>query len=121
MTLIQERDNRRMDPSFFIIAAIPVAVWIFLVWMLWKKKTNIFHDKMETKSAERLLKMLRVFVLVAGISLAVGIASIFVGIAVFGPEEGGAFFFIPFSLFTLFFIGIIGGLATYLIGRQKTS
>ena len=28
---------------------IPLAVWIFLVWTVWKKKTNIFHDQMELK------------------------------------------------------------------------
>lgn len=27
------------------ILPILVGVWIFLVWMVWKKKANIFHDQ----------------------------------------------------------------------------
>ncbi len=38
---------------------IPLAVWIYLAWMVWKKKTNISHDQMEPKLAERRYKMLK--------------------------------------------------------------
>ena len=53
-----------------VIEGILVRVWIFLVWMVWQKKTNIFHDQIEPKLAERRLKRLITFLLVAGISLA---------------------------------------------------
>ena len=44
---------------------IPLGVWIYLVWMVRKKKANLFHDQMEPKLAERRLKMLKAFLLVA--------------------------------------------------------
>ena len=59
---------------------IPLAVWIYLVWMVRKKKVNLFHDQVEPKIAERRLKMLKALLLVAGISLAVSI----VGMALHG-------------------------------------
>ncbi len=44
-----------------VIEVILVGVWIYLVWMVWKKKTNIFHDQMESKLAERRLKRLKTY------------------------------------------------------------
>ena len=56
--------------AFFMIPLTTgalIAVWIYLAWMVWKKKTQIFHDQMEPKSAERRLKWLKASLLVAGI------------------------------------------------------
>ena len=50
--------------AFFPLALI--GVWIYLVWMVWKKKISLFHDQMEPKSAERRYKMLKAFLWVAG-------------------------------------------------------
>jgi hypothetical protein len=55
--------------------------------MVRKKKTNLFHDQMEPKLAERRLKMLKVFLLVAGISLAVGIVGVILHNALYGLSE----------------------------------
>ena len=60
-----------------LIAGALIAVWIYLVWMVRKKKTNIFHDQMEPKLAERRLKRLKTFLLVAGISFAMFWVSVF--------------------------------------------
>ena len=105
-----------------VLVAIPVGAWIYLVWMAWKKKTNIFHDQMEQKLVERRLKRLKTFLLVAGISLVVGIVTIPLGYAIFsltGVEE--ALFFIQLFLVTLFLIGTVSGFGIFLKGRQKTT
>ena len=117
----------------FVIAAailalfpLSLAVWIYLVWMVWKKKTNIFHDQMEPKSAERRLKRLKTFLLVGGISHAmywVTVLPLRVAIAVMfnQPEEGGlVVHFIAGFFVILFIIGTTGGLVIFLKGRRET-
>ncbi len=111
-----------MDPSFVAVASIPAGVWIYLAFMAWKRKTRIFHDQTEPESAERRLKVLKVFLLVAGISLVVGVVFVLLGIAIFGEtEEEGVVvhLIIPLSLAMVFLIGTVGGLVTFLLGRQK--
>ena len=102
-------------------SGVALIVWIYLVWMVRKKKTNIFHDQMEPKLAERRLKMLKAFLLVAGISFAVFIAGAIlhnVLYALSGIEEH-IFFFIALFSIVPFFIGTIGGLVIFLKGRRK--
>ena len=36
-----------------------IVVWVYLVWMVRKKKANLFHDQVEPKTAERRLKILK--------------------------------------------------------------
>jgi len=50
------------------VALVLLVVWVYLVWMVRKKKATLFHDQMEPKTAERRYKMLKAFLLVAGIS-----------------------------------------------------
>jgi len=100
-----------------------VGVWIYLVWMVRKKKTNIFHDQMEPKLAESRLKRLKAFLLVAGISLAVGIAGVILHNALYGllEKEEPVSFFIALVGLWAFFIATIGGLIIFLKGRRKTT
>ena len=96
------------------------ALWIYLVFMVWKKKTQIFHDQMEPRIAERHLQWLKASLLVAGISLAV-----FVGMSLYfriiglpeWPEAVG--FFIGAISIWMFIVATIGGLAIFLKGRRK--
>jgi hypothetical protein len=55
--------------------------------------------------------------------LAVGIVTVLLGIAIFGPTEdkGPVGSFIAFFSVMLFLIGTIGGLAIFLTGRRKTT
>ncbi len=100
---------------------IPLAFWIFLVWIVWKRKTKIFHDQMEPKLAERRLKWLKAFLLVAGISLSVGIVTTLLGIAIFGPteEEEAVGFIIGFFSAVLFVIAAIGFMVILIKGLRK--
>jgi len=108
--------------AFRIPLAIPLAVWIYLVWMFRKKKTNLFHDQMEPKLAERRYKMLKTFLLVAGISLAVGIVGgILHGVLYALEIEESVFFYIWFVGLCVFVIATIGGLVIFLKGRRKTT
>ena len=121
---------------FGIVAAIALAptlmvpalpVWIYLVWMVWKKKTNIFHDQMEPKLAERRLKRLKTFLLVAGISFAMFWVSVFplriVLAAISNQPKGGehVVFWFGYASVVLFVIATIGGLYMFLKGRRKTT
>ena len=113
-----------MFPVFQAIAVIEVilvGVWIYLVWMVRKKKTNIFHYQMEPKLAERRYKMLKTFLLVAGISLAVGIVGVVGHNAIYGLTgvEEPVFFTIALLALVPFVVGTIGGLVIFLKGRRK--
>ena len=101
-----------------------VGGWIYLVWMIRKKKTEIFSDQTEPKLAERRYKRLKVFLLAAGISLAVGIIGTVLH-AVLGIlleiEEDPVSFFIAIIGYYAFVIATIGSLVIFLKGRWKTT
>ncbi len=117
-----------------LIAGALIVVWIYLVFMVRKKKTNIFHDQMEPKLAERRLKRLKTFLRVAGISFAVFIISAVLHNAIYGlfihffgedfweRNVGGdepVFFTIALLSLVPFAVGTIGGLVIFLKGRRK--
>ncbi len=104
-----------------LIAGALIVVWIYLVWMVRKKKTNIFHDQMEPKLAERRYKMLKVFLLVAGISFAVFIVGVILHNALYGlfGKEELVSFFIGISGLWAFIIATVGGLVIFIKGRRK--
>jgi len=108
---------------FLPIVALLVGVWIYLVLMVRKKKISLFHDQMEPKLAERRLKILKAFLMVAGISLAAGIVVVILhGVlsALLEIEEPVSFF-IAFVALCVFIIATIGGLVIVLKGRRKTT
>ncbi len=104
-----------------LTAGVLIAVWIYLVWMVRKKKANLFHDQVEPKLAESRLKRLKVFLLVAGISLAVGIVGVVVHNVIYGLTEieEPVFFTIALVGLWVFIIATIGGLVIFLKGRRK--
>ncbi len=104
-----------------LIAGALIAVWIYLAWMVWKRKTNIFHDQLEPELAERRLKRLKTFLLVAGISFAVFIVGVIVHNALYGLSEmeEPVSFIIAISALWVFIIATIGGLVIFLKGRRK--
>ncbi len=101
---------------------IPLAFWIFLVWIVWKRKTTIFHDQMEPELTERRLKRLKTFLMLTGMSFAMFWLNILLGIAIFGPaeEEGAVGFFIGFFSAVLFVIAAIGFMVILIKGPRKT-
>ena len=111
--------------SFVFVGVLEVpalGVWIYLVWMVWKKKTNIFHDQMEPKLAERRYKMLKTSLLVAGISFAVGTVGVILHNVLYALSVTDDIFF-PIAISTggVFNIATIGGLYIFLKGRRKTT
>ena len=106
-----------------IIEVALVGVWIYLVWMVRKKKVNLFDDQMDPKLAERRYKRLKTFLLVGGISLVVGIIGVIGHNAIYGlfEIEEPVFFFIAIVALWVFIIATIGGLVIFLKGRRKTT
>ncbi len=107
-----------------LIAGALMVVWIYLVWMVRKKETSLFHDQVELKLAERRLKMLKAFLLVGGISFAVFIVgTILHGVlgALLEIEEELVSFFIALSALYVFIIATIGCLVIFFKGRRKTT
>ncbi len=104
-------------------AIILMGVWIYLVWVVRKKKTKVFHDQMDPKLAERRYKRLKTFLLVAGISLAGGITGVVGHNAVYALTEieEPVFFSIAIAALLVFIIATIGGLVMFLKGRQKAT
>jgi hypothetical protein len=105
-----------------LIASALMVVWIYLIWMIQKEKINLFHGWVELKLAERHLKILKTFLLVAGISFAV-ISGVILQIAIFRPPEyeGPDYFHIAFVALWLFIVVTISGLVIFLKGRRKIS
>ena len=96
----------------------------------------LFYDRVEPRLGERGLKMLRIFLLVAGISLAVGIISVFLHNAIYGlfilwfgegfwdrvgVEEEPVFFIIALLSVVALAVGIIGSLVMFLKGLFSRS
>ena len=107
--------------SGVIVFALPLGVWTFLVWMVWKKKINLFHNQVELKLTERSLKRLKAFLLVAGISFVGFIVGVIVHNVLYGLSEIEEPVFFSIALFSLgvFYIANIGGLVIFLKGRRK--
>ncbi len=78
---------------------------------------------MEPKLADRRYKMLKVFLLVAGISVAVGIVGVILHNALYALSEieEHVWFLIAIVGLYVFSAATIGGLVVYLIGRRKTT
>ena len=113
-----------MAASFFLImltAGAAIAVWIYLAWMVWKKKTEIFHEQMEPELAKRRLKMLKASLLVAAMSIVGIIVGVVMHNAIYAATETeeAVFFWIALSTIWLFTLSTGAGLAIYLKGRQK--
>ncbi|MFC1977657.1 hypothetical protein ACFLWS_05285 [Chloroflexota bacterium] len=106
-----------------LIAAISAGIWMYLVFMVRIKKVNLFHGQVEPKIAERRLKMLKAFLLVAGISFAVFIVGVVLHNALYAlyEKEEPVFFFIAIFSVVPLAVGTIGGLVIFLIGRRKTT
>ena len=106
-----------------LIPVAPIVVWIYLVWMVWKSKTDIFHDQMEPELAEKRLKRLKALLLVAGIWFAVFIVGVIVHNVLYGLSEieEPVSFFIALVALWVFIIATIGGLVVFLKGRRKTT
>ena len=100
-----------------------IVVWIYLAWMVRKKKTQIFHDQMEPKSAERRLKRLKASLLVAAISFVVFLVSTILlrALSALFKGEEEIFFFITIFFLVLLAVGTIGGLVIFLKGQRKTT
>ena len=100
-----------ISAAFFPFALI--AVWIWLAWMVWKKKTKL---------SERGLKRLKIFLLVSVISWVMIWVSILLGAFIFHlPEEAmDNVFLIALSFHAVSSMATIGGLVTFLKGRRET-
>ncbi len=103
------------------LSVVPLAAWIYLVYVTLKKRTNLFHEQMEPELAETRLRRLTKFLLAAGISLAASIPVVLYAVIAAPSEEsatGAVVFFILLFSAVLFLVGTIGGWVTYLNGRR---
>lgn len=98
-----------------------IAVWIYLAWTIRKKKTAIFHEQMEPKLAEKRLKKLKTLLLVAAIAFIGGIGAAVLHNVIAGVSdiEEAVSFFIALGGLWAFILTTGGGLAVFLLGRQK--
>ena len=110
--------------AFFLMmltAGAAIVIWIYLAWMVLKKKAEIFHDQMEPKLVKRRLIMLKASLLVAAISFISGIVGVImhnVHYAATETEEA-VFFYFAISTIWLFTLATGGSLVIFLKGRQK--
>ena len=105
------------------IGVVLVGVWIYMVWMVWRKKTKISRDQMEPEIAERRYKILKVSLLAAGVFLLVGIIGAVVHNALYiplGETEEPVSFFIAIAGLSGFVAATTGGWIFYFIERKAT-
>ena len=79
----------------------------------------LFYDRVEPRLSEKGLKMMKIFLLVAGISVAIFIISVFLHNAIgglFSIEEPVFFFIAVFVAPLTFTVGIIGSLVIFIKG-----
>ena len=91
-----------------------------LVYLL----SYLFYDRVEPKVAERRLKMLKTFLLIAGISVGAFIISVFLHNALsglFGVEEPVFFCIAVFVAPVALAVGIIGSLVLFIMGLAAKS
>ena len=113
-------------PGLYIVAPLIVGIllgaWIYFVRMVWKKGTSLFNEEMKPELAERRLKRLKIFLVVAGTSLAasiVGFAVYIVLLEQYRIDDSISFSIGLFGILA-FIIAVIGSLVTFLRGRRKS-
>ena len=107
-----------------ILLYLLLAVWIYLVWMVWRKRSGLFRGRMEPGPAEKHYRLLKVLLLTAGIALVAGAATPGLYAAIGDPsatEEPAFVFFTVLASAPVFLVATIGGLVVYLKGRRKTT
>jgi hypothetical protein len=113
------------EPTFIVgtlIEGILVGAWIYLIMVVWKKETSLFHAEMKPELAERRLKSLKTWLVVTGISLAVVHGGWFEGFLesyYLGTSDPVAPFIAIFLGIPAFIAGSIGSLVVFLRGRRK--
>ena len=108
-------------PWMMVGVALFLGGWMCLVWIVREKKTGVFHDQMEPELAERHMRILKTFLLVGGISFAVGIlGSILHNVLsnLLDTEEAVSFVIVLVG-YLVFFIATIGALVILLIGQRR--
>ena len=111
-------------PGFIVptlLVGILLGAWIYFVRMVWKKGTSLFHEEMKPELAERRLKRLKTFLLVAGTSWAAingGFAVYLVLEEQYGIEDPVSMVIWLLGIMA-FIIATIGSLVTFLKGRRK--
>lgn len=104
------------------IGVVLVGTWIYMVWMVWRKKIKISHDQMEPERAEKRYKILKVSLLATGVLLLVGIIGTVGHNAIYVMQkiEEPIFFSIAVVGLFGFVIATIGEWVFYFIGRKAT-
>ena len=106
-----------------LVGVAIVGMWIRLAWVVWKKKTGIFPDAMEPEIVERRLTNLKIWVLIAGVSLVVGVVGTVLHNALSAlveTEEEPVSFFIAFAALLVFIVSTVVSLVMFLRRRRKT-
>ena len=100
---------------------LSMAAWKYLLLMVRKRKTSLFHDQMEQKTAESRLKRLKALLKVAGITFLVAIVGIISHNLLYGlsETEEPISFFIGAGALLAFIVATTGGLVISLQGRQE--
>ena len=104
-----------------VMGVLAIATWIYLIVMVRKRKTSLFHDQLEPGLAERRLRSLKTYLIAAGILSLVSIA----GIIAHNVRhdlveiEGSISFYIGIVALWLFILATAGGLFIFLKGRKK--
>ena len=109
-------------PAFITlgIGVVLVGAWLYMLWMVRKKKTSLFGEQMEPGKAERRYKILKVSVLAAGILLLLGIIGTVMHNALYAVNEIEEPVFFTVAIVGLFgfVIATAGGWIFYFIGRK---
>jgi uncharacterized membrane protein YfcA len=104
-----------------IVGALAITVWIYLVWMVWKRKGNVVSRRIDPKTSEKLLKKVRACLIVAGVSALVFIVGAVVHNVIHGLSEGEetVSLFVSLVALVVFVAATASGLVLFLKEPQK--
>jgi hypothetical protein len=104
------------------IGVVLVGTWIYMVWMVWRKKTKIFRDQIEPERAKRRYQILKVTLITAGVLLLGGIIGAVGHNAIYAMKEieESIFFFVAVVGLFGFVTATVGGWMYYFTGRKAT-
>ena len=102
-------------------ALFGLVAWIFMMREVRTKKTDIFAEQINIKSAEKRLKILNILLVIGGVTFLIGLAGVIAYNAIYAVNEteDAVTFILGISGLAIFVITTISSLLVFIFRRRK--